>query len=171
MDKSSKGKNSRFCSLYGFYCSYWNEIREAVKSYNLIIKLKHENKLEEYYNREEQTLEHFQFKHLFIKRTKKLFMSFVSLDIIDLIRSDEAIISKDMIAKRLQRRGLNSRFSEIREVYASCAVKYLRQPEIDFLQGRVSSNVFMRNYFNPTWITDLKQRSLNHAMDMLDKLL
>ena len=58
-------------------------------------------------------------------------------------------------------------FSEIREVYASLAVKTLRQPEIDFLQGRVSSNVFMRNYFNPNWIDDLKKRVLDHADIML----
>jgi len=36
--------------------------------------------------------------------------------------------------------------------------KGLSQPEIDFLQGRVSANVFMRNYFNPALIGDLKER-------------
>ena len=142
---------------------------EAIKSYNLIIKLKHENRFEEYYNREEQTLKHFRFKHLFIRRTKKIFMSFISKNIIDSIHSDTANITNDMIAKRLQRRGLNSKFSEIREVYASLAVKYLRQPEIDFLQGRVSSNVFMRNYFNPNWIDDLKKRALNHSNELMKK--
>ncbi len=96
-------------------------------------------------------------------------MSFISQNIIDSIHSDTANITNDMIAKRLQRRGLNSKFSEIREVYASLAVKYLRQPEIDFLQGRVSSNVFMRNYFNPNWIDDLKKRALNHSNELMKK--
>jgi hypothetical protein len=36
--------------------------------------------------------------------------------------------------------------------------KYLTQPEIDFLQGRISASVFMRNYFNPALIGDLKER-------------
>ncbi|MDH5459542.1 MAG: hypothetical protein OEY95_06335 [Candidatus Bathyarchaeota archaeon] len=36
--------------------------------------------------------------------------------------------------------------------------KWLSQPEIDFLQGRVSASVFMRNYFNPALIGDLKER-------------
>jgi hypothetical protein len=30
--------------------------------------------------------------------------------------------------------------------------------EIDFLQGRTSASVFMRNYFNPALISDLKER-------------
>lgn len=41
------------------------------------------------------------------------------------------------------------RFGDVREVWASVMPKHLRQPEIDFLQGRVSTSVFMRNYFNP----------------------
>ena len=38
--------------------------------------------------------------------------------------------------------------------------RYLSQPEIDFLQGRVNSNTFMQHYFNPTLISDLKERTL-----------
>jgi cobalamin biosynthesis Mg chelatase CobN len=37
--------------------------------------------------------------------------------------------------------------------------KTLGSAEIDFLHGRVSTSVFMRNYFNPAWITDLKERA------------
>ena len=45
-----------------------------------------------------------------------------------------------------------------------------KPPEIDFLQGRVSSSVFMRNYFNPAWITDLRERTLKAAEEILAKL-
>jgi hypothetical protein len=34
----------------------------------------------------------------------------------------------------------------------------LKESEIDFLHGRVSTSVFMRNYFNPALIGDLKER-------------
>jgi len=50
------------------------------------------------------------------------------------------------------------RFSDIREAHANVLTKYLRQAEIDFLQGRVSASVFMRNYFNPALIIDLRKR-------------
>ena len=36
--------------------------------------------------------------------------------------------------------------------------KFLSQSEIDFLQGRISGSVSMRNYFNPALISDLKER-------------
>jgi len=48
-------------------------------------------------------------------------------------------------------------------------IKYLRQPEIDFIHGRGSTSVFMRNYFNPAWISDLKERTLKAAEEILEK--
>jgi hypothetical protein len=35
------------------------------------------------------------------------------------------------------------------------------------LQGRISTSVFMRNYFNPVWVTDLKKRALKNSEDLL----
>jgi len=46
----------------------------------------------------------------------------------------------------------------------------LTPPEIDFLHGRVSASVFMRNYFNPAWITDLAQRTLKAIEEILTKI-
>jgi hypothetical protein len=42
--------------------------------------------------------------------------------------------------------------------------------EINFLHGRVSSSVFMTNYFNPTWIPDLKQRSLKAVAAIMQRI-
>ena len=50
------------------------------------------------------------------------------------------------------------RYSDIRETHGTLMTKYLKDNEIDFLHGRVTSNVFMRNYFNPSLISDLKTR-------------
>jgi hypothetical protein len=36
--------------------------------------------------------------------------------------------------------------------------RFLSQPETDFLQDRISGSMFMRNYFNPALISDLKER-------------
>jgi hypothetical protein len=122
---------------------------EAINSYNMVAKGNRE-----YYNPEQQLLEHFRFRQVFIRRTKKVFISFVPKDLIARIESP---LTYDTIKKRLQRRRLRSRFAEKREFYASYSTKHLRQREIDFIQGRTSTNVFMRNYFNPTWIDDLKR--------------
>jgi len=68
-------------------------------------------------------------------------------------------LAYDMIKKRIQRRRIELRFSDLREYWAYKMVKYLRQPEIDFLMGHTSVNVSMANYFNPAWIKDLKDRT------------
>ncbi len=62
------------------------------------------------------------------------------------------------IQTRVKRRTKQLRFSDIREAHATILTKYLRDSEIDFLQGRVSGSGFMRNYFNPALIDDLKDR-------------
>lgn len=61
------------------------------------------------------------------------------------------------------------RFSNVRELHATLVIKYLRQPEIDFIRGRVSTSVFMRNYFNPAWIGDLKERTLKASKEIMEK--
>ena len=50
------------------------------------------------------------------------------------------------------------RFSDIGEYYATFITKFLNPLEIDFLQGRVSTSVFMKNYSNPVLIKDLRQK-------------
>jgi intergrase/recombinase len=50
------------------------------------------------------------------------------------------------------------RFGDLREYYATVMTKWLTPAEIDFLQGRISGSVFMRHYFNPALITDLRER-------------
>ena len=139
---------------------------EAINSWNLIIRLG-ENRLGEYYKSE--TLEHFRFKELFIRRTKKAFISFVPIGLIKRIVKAHPL-TRSMIVKKIQRRGLRLRFGDIREYHASYLTKYLRPPEIDFLHGRISTSVFMRNYFNPAWIKDLKERTLRAAEEILKKI-
>lgn len=46
--------------------------------------------------------------------------------------------------------------------------KLLNPAEIDYLQRRVNANVFMRNYFNPALIEDLKERDFKGIFE-LDK--
>ena len=140
---------------------------EALQSYNLIIELAKQNRLDDYYKAEKEVLEHFRFKKIFLRRTKKVFISFVPKQIIQAIASNGATITKDSIRKKLQRKAIRFRFSDIREFCASRSVKHLQQPEIDFIEGRVSSTVFMRNYFNPTLINDLKNRAIANANELL----
>ena len=143
---------------------------EAVSSYNLIVRLSRENKLQEYYHVEHQTLEHFKFKEIFIRKSKKAFISFVPGELVKRIGENDLLTSPDAVQKLLQKRGLKLRFADIREAHASFSTKFLKDTEIDFLHGRVTTNVFMRNYFNPALITDLQARALQGIQEIQQKV-
>jgi len=63
------------------------------------------------------------------------------------------------------------RFGDIREYWATYMTRHLKEAEIDFLQGRISSSIFMRNYFNPALISDLKQRTFKGITELLQKVI
>jgi len=139
---------------------------EAINSYNLIIDLSTGGRLSEYYNAEKEALEHFRFKKVFMRRTKKAFISFIPKEFIARISEQESL-TKCQIKNRIQRSKSKLRFGDIREYFATSMNRYLSREEIDFLQGRVSASVFMRNYFNPALITDLKDRVFKATGDFV----
>jgi intergrase/recombinase len=141
---------------------------EAVQSYNLIIKLSKEGKLKEYFNDETETLEHFRFKEVFIRRTKKAFISFIHKEQVQKITENKPL-NLFSVQSKVRRRCKRLAFGDIREVHATLSTKHLKESEIDFLHGRVSTSVFMRNYFNPALISDLKERVFK-TIDELDLL-
>lgn len=80
---------------------------EAIDSCNLIVQLSGEGKLNEYYNTERQILEHYRYSNIFIRRTKKAFMSFVSSDLIQAICECDLRITRNVIINRLKGQDLN----------------------------------------------------------------
>lgn len=156
--KTVKNKLPKLKMFMDFILISGLRFKEVVNSYNLIIELANEGKLSEYYNAEEEVLEHYRFKDIFLRRTKKVFISVIPKSFIILL-SKQHKISQHQILHWIKRKDLPLRFSNIREYFATYMTKHLNQPEIDFLQGRVSANVFMRNYFNPNLIEDLKKRT------------
>ena len=143
---------------------------EAIDSYNLIIQLTRKRKLADYYNPKKGNLEHFRFKDIFIRHNKKVFISFASKEMVERIAENQPLPSMDSDQKLVQKKGLKLRFSNIREAHGTFMTKHLQQPEIDFLHGRVSSNVFMKNYFNPALIGDLKIRAFQGIKEIQRKI-
>jgi intergrase/recombinase len=102
-------------------------------------------------------LEHYKFKETFIRGNKKVFISFLPREVIENVARQEGF-TQSQIDNAFEDVGLKMRFSDVREYFATYMTKHLNPAEIDFLQGRVSGSVFMRNYFNPALIGDLKER-------------
>jgi hypothetical protein len=73
------GVKARFPELHtfiDFMLASGLRFEEAINAFNLIVDLSKEDKLSSYYDREKQALEHYRFKSVFIRRTKKAFISF-----------------------------------------------------------------------------------------------
>ena len=163
--KQVKARKPKLSDFMDFMVISGLRFSEAVESYNLIIKLASEGKLHAYYNAESEILEHYRFKELFIRATKKAFITFMPQPLILKI-SENAHLTECGIINPVRRAGLRLRFGDIREAHATFLTNYLRQPEIDFLHGRVGMSIFMTNYFNPALIKDLKERAFKAIAEL-----
>jgi hypothetical protein len=119
---------------------------EALTSFNMIISLNSENKLSDYYNSELSVLEHFKYPKLYIRRTKNVYISFVSRELINQICTSTPV-TYNAIHCRFARRQIKLRLKELRSYHNS----YLRNNGViselvDILSGRVPKSVFCRHY-------------------------
>ena len=78
--------------------------------------------------------------------------------------------SRHVIQMRVKKKGLKLRFSDIREAHGTFMTKYLKESEINFIHGRVTTSIFMANYFNPALISDLKERVFKGINEILAKI-
>jgi len=150
----------------------FNLIGALARSEGLALVLSNNGKtrVSGYFNVEKLTLEHFWFRDMFIRRSKKAFISFVPEQLVREISKLEPWVSTDAVQKMVQKRGLQLRFADIREAHATFMNKYLKKEEIDFLHGRVTSGVFMQHYFNPSLISDLKTRVFQGVAEIQEKV-
>lgn len=165
-----KAARSDLCEFMDLMALSGMRLVEGVCSYNLIIELSREGKLDSYYVH--GALEHYRFKELFIRKSKKAFVSFVPAELVSAISNSkkELLTSADAVQKLVQKRGLPLRFADIREAHGTFMTKFLKPSEIDFLHGRVTSSVFMQHYFNPALIGDLRERVLKGVSEILEKV-
>lgn len=141
---------------------------EAIDCVNLIQRLKSSGKLGDYYKN--GFLEHWRFKEVFIRNNKKAFVSIVPESIIEGVISSPKLPCMDRIKRQIRINGLHLRFGDIREAHGTLMTAYLKPSEIDFLHGRVTSSVFMANYFNPSLIGDLRERAFKGISEIMEKI-
>ena len=128
---------------------------EAIKSFNLIKELHEKDRLGDYYK--DGWLEHFRFEKLFLRRTKKVYVSYCPREIVTAVTEYPEKLTVEKIRHRLEEiKPL--RLKQIRKLWASYMTKFLSEPEINLIQGRVSKSVFMQHYFNKDYIPDFQRR-------------
>jgi hypothetical protein len=119
-----------------------------------------------YYNQEQQTLEHFRYPEIFLRPTKKAFISYLSTDNYQRVASlGPKTPTLRAISSACIRRKIEINMNLCRKIFASWLRQSGIQPEVvDMLQGRVSQSVLTRHYL-------VRQSSLkDQVLDALEKL-
>jgi hypothetical protein len=141
---------TQIANIIRFACLTGLRPAEVIESVKLINR---QETLSTYYNQNRQTLEHFRFPDVFLRNTKKAYISYVNPEIVQLVKFEPntKIITYNIVRKRLNQVGLSVNLRLCRKLFAS----HLRhsagtQPEIvDLLQGRVSPSIMTRHYLVP----------------------
>ncbi len=117
---------------------------ETCQSISLI-----KNDFDNYLNRNSMILEHYKYPDIFIRRTKKAFVSIVTDSVLEVAKGadDQGYNALRLAVKR---RGLDMHMAYCRKIFAT----YLRDngipsEVIDLLQGRIPKSVFGRHYYRP----------------------
>jgi len=170
-DKAIEVLDDSDLSMYlGFVLLSGLRKSEAIDSFNLMIKLDDKDKLNDYYNEELKTIEHFRYPDLFFRQTKNVFISMIPKDMIIQIVQCQPV-TYEMIRKRLYRRGLNVRIGDLRDYYATFMVRHgLIREEVDLLQGRISKSIFVRHYWSPA-ISELRERVFKALKELKQRVL
>ena len=144
---------------------------EALQAFNMIIDLASQDKLSEFYNTDIQALEFYKYPQ-FNRRTKKVFLSFVSKELVNEISSSQPV-SYYSIRKRLTSRKLPVRIKELRSYFTT----YLRQngvlPEtVNLLQGRIDArDIQLVHYFKIANMQQLSKQILTVTESLENCLL
>jgi intergrase/recombinase len=108
-------------------------------------------------------LEHFRYPEIFLRRTKKAYISIITDKGLELAKQS-ATCGYNALRLAVKKRGLDMNMAYCRKIFAT----YLRnqgiEPEtIDLLQGRIPKSVFVRHYFRP----DFNHERIKEAIDSL----
>jgi intergrase/recombinase len=114
-----------------------------------------------YYNPEQQCLEHFRFPDIFLRQTKKAYLSYLSTDNYQWITKIQGKTPTwNSIRLACRYRSINMDMRLCRKIHGSWLHSHgVTAEEVDFLQGRVSPSIFGRHYLTPS--NDLKDRVLD----------
>jgi intergrase/recombinase len=122
-----------------------------------------------YINKETGMLEHFRYPDLFIRKTKKVYITAFN-DVILEVAEKADTSSWKAIRAQLKRRGIESHLKYCRAIFATYLRKQGIESEvIDIYQGRVPTSVFAAHYLK-TNIKDDRHRVLS-AVQSLYRLL
>jgi hypothetical protein len=130
-----------FCTLTGMRAS------ECVEAVRLLSR-----DTSQYYNPDQQVLQHYRYPHLFIRRTKAIYISVVDDSTVEIARKiQNNTLTLNGLKMQIRHRKLSFRVKYCRKIYASylhrCGIS---SDLIDMLHGRIGKNIFLKHYLTPS---------------------
>lgn len=121
------------------------------------IALLKEDNDEEYLNSETILLQHFKFPQLFLRKTKKAYISVVTPEILEIGRKANNG-GYNPLRLQLQRRQIPTTINLCRKIHATYLKKHGIDTEmIDLLHGRVPKSVFARHYNRQNFLEEVQK--------------
>jgi len=143
---------------------------EATNSCRLITELSEQGKLDTYLDKELMMLQHFRFPDLFLRKSKNVYISFITPELLNLVLETKPQIKYSALDTRIGRLGYNNQTKQLRKIFATKLRNYLPKELIDVLQGRIGQSVFMKFYYKPL-LLDIQQKTINVIRKMQNELL
>jgi hypothetical protein len=155
------GNIIRFACLVGLRPT---EVIESVKLLN------NSESFAIYYDPKQMTLTHFRFPSVFLRQTKKAYISFVTPEMLQIVQDlKEKIPTYGAIRHACMKVGVSMDMRFCRKVFASHLRHSGIQPEVvDMLQGRVSQSILTRHYLVPN--AQLRDNVLASLTELWKKL-
>ena len=135
---------------------------EACESIRLL-----KNELCNYLKEGSRILEHYKYTQIFIRRTKKAYISIVTDSILD-VAKESSTSSYNALRLAVKKRGLDMNMSYCRKIFAThLRTNGIEQEVIDLLQGRTQKSVFVRHYYRPDFNYDRIRDSLDSLYELI----
>jgi intergrase/recombinase len=136
---------------------------EAVNAINLL-----RTDYSKYVNQELLVLEHYKYPSMFIRNTKKAFISVADNETLEIAKNTRSLDYQG-IRSEFRRRKLPFHMAYCRKIYATFMRKRVDVELIDLLQGRVPTGIFAKFYNRPNYKDDLER--VRSCLPELGKLL
>jgi hypothetical protein len=136
----------RFANILMFNVLTGLRPTEAIDSFNLLLSIKKQ----EYLSEDNKLLQHYKFPEIFLRRTKKTFISIANTTILSLLENQKPL-TYDTIRLSIYKQNEQFKMSYCRKIFATfLRNEGLESEIIDLLQGRNPNSIFVRHYYRPS---------------------
>ena len=130
-----------------------------------------QNDREHHVNNEDLLLSHYKYPEIFLRRTKKAYITLISEEILEIAENSHIRLPYAQFCKILKAKNISMNMYYCRKIFTT----YLRnkgiEPEvIDLLQGRIPKSLFLRHYYRPD-IHEMITKRIRPVLDELRKEL